>query len=48
MFSYSPQVADRSGEITAAGQVASANTQAQMYNQLGQDIGGALSAIGGI
>jgi hypothetical protein len=48
MFSYSPQVADRSGEITAAGQIASANTQANMYNQLGNNIGGALSAIGGI
>jgi hypothetical protein len=48
MFSYSPQVADRSGEITAAGQVASANTQAQMYNQLGNNIGGALATIGGI
>jgi hypothetical protein len=48
MFSYSPQVADRSGQIIADGQIASANTQANMYNQLGQDIGGALSAIGGI
>jgi len=48
MFSYSPQVADRSGEITAAGQVASANTQAKMYNQLGNNIGGALAALGGM
>jgi hypothetical protein len=48
MFSYSPQVADRSGEITAAGQIASANTQANMYNQLGNNIGGALATIGGI
>jgi hypothetical protein len=48
MFSYSPQVADRSGEITAAGQIASANTQANMYNQLGNNIGGVLATIGGI
>jgi hypothetical protein len=46
MFSYSPQVADRSGEIMAAGQVGAANTQAEMYNQLGNNIGGALTAIG--
>jgi hypothetical protein len=46
MFAYSPTVNDRSGEITAAGQIASANTQANMYNQLGSNIGGALSAIG--
>ena len=48
MFAYNPQTTDRSGEIIASGQIASANTQANMYNQLGQDIGGALSAIGGI
>jgi hypothetical protein len=48
MFSYSPQVADRSGEITAAGQIASANTQANMYNQLGNNIGGALASLGGM
>jgi hypothetical protein len=48
MFAYNPQVTDRSGEILGAGQMRAADTQAQMYNQLGQDIGGALSAIGGI
>jgi hypothetical protein len=48
MFAYSPTVNDRSGEITAAGQIASANTQANMYNQLGNNIGGALATIGGI
>jgi hypothetical protein len=48
MFAYNPQTTDRSGEIIASGQIASANTQANMYKQLGQDIGGALSAIGGI
>ena len=48
MFAYSPTVNDRSGEITAAGQIASANTQANMYNQLGNNIGGALASLGGI
>jgi hypothetical protein len=46
MFAYNPTVDDRSGEIIAAGQMGAANTQAQMYNQLGNNIGGALSAIG--
>jgi hypothetical protein len=46
MFSYSPQVADRSGEIMAAGQMQAAQTNAQMMGQLGQDIGGALAGIG--
>jgi hypothetical protein len=48
MFAYNPTVNDRSGEILGAGQMRAADTQSQMYNQLGQDIGGALSAIGGI
>jgi hypothetical protein len=46
MFAYSPQVADRSGEIMAAGQMQAANTQAQMYNQLGNNIGAALASLG--
>jgi hypothetical protein len=46
MFSYSPQVADRSGEIMAAGQMQAAQTNAQMMGQLGQDIGGALAGLG--
>jgi hypothetical protein len=46
MFSYSPQVADRSGEILAAGQVGAAQANAQMMGQVGQDIGGALAGIG--
>ena len=48
MFSYSPQVADRSGEIIAAGQVGAAQANAEMMGQLGQDIGGALASIGGM
>ena len=48
MFSYSPAVTDRSGEIMAAGQMQAAQTNAQMMGQLGQDIGGALQSIGGM
>jgi hypothetical protein len=48
MFSYSPQVADRSGEIIAAGQVGAAQANAEMMGQVGQDIGGALASIGGM
>jgi hypothetical protein len=48
MFAYNPTVNDRSGEILGAGQMQAAQTNAQMMGQLGQDIGGALSAIGGI
>jgi hypothetical protein len=46
MFDYNPTVNDRSGEFLAAGQMQAANTQAQMYNQLGNNIGGALSSLG--
>jgi hypothetical protein len=46
MFAYDPQVTDRSGEILGASQMRTAETQAQMYNQLGNNIGGALSSLG--
>jgi hypothetical protein len=46
MFAYNPQVTDRSGEILGAGQMRAADTQAQMYNQLGNNIGGALASLG--
>jgi hypothetical protein len=45
MFAYQP-TPDRSGEILGAGQMRAADTQAQMYNQLGNNIGGALSSLG--
>jgi hypothetical protein len=48
MFAYNPTVNDRSGEILASGQMQAANTQAQMYNQLGDNIGGALASLGGM
>ncbi len=47
MFAYNPTVNDRSGEILGAGQMRAADTQAQMYNQLGNNIGGALASLGG-
>jgi hypothetical protein len=46
MFAYNP-TPDRSGEILGAGQMRAADTQAQMYNQLGNNIGGALASLGG-
>jgi len=46
MFAYNPTVNDRSGEILGAGQMQAAATNAQMMNQMGQDIGGALAGIG--
>lgn len=46
MFAYSPTVNDNSGAILAQGQIGAAQTQAQMYNRLGSDIGGALESIG--
>lgn len=47
-MSYFPVTPDRSGEILASGMMGAANTQAQMYNQLGSNIGNALAAIGGM
>jgi hypothetical protein len=48
MFAYNPQVTDRSGELLAAGQVGAAQTNAQMMQGLGENIGGALASIGEI
>ncbi len=49
MFAYNAGgVQDRSGEILGAGSAASANIQANMYNQLGNNIGGALASLGGM
>lgn len=49
MFAYNAGgVMDRSGEILAQGTVGAARTQAEMYNQLGNNIGNALAAIGGM
>jgi hypothetical protein len=45
---YFPVTPNRSGEILAAGQMQAAATNAQAMSQMGQDIGGALQAIGGI
>lgn len=48
MFAYNPTVNDMSGQIMAQGTVGAARTQADMYNQLGSNIGNALAAIGGM
>jgi hypothetical protein len=48
MFSYSPTTQDNSGQILAAGQVGAAQANAQMMGQMGENIGGALQAIGGM
>lgn len=48
MFAYNPTVNDMSGQILAQGQIGAARTQAEMYNQLGNNIGNALAAIGGM
>lgn len=46
MFQYAPSERDRSGELLAAGMMGAAETNANMYNRLGSDIGGALASIG--
>ena len=48
MFSYSPTENDQSGRIIAGGMMGAAETNANTMNQLGQNIGGALQAIGGM
>ena len=48
MFAYNPTVNDMSGQILAQGQIGAAQTQAEMMNNLGQNIGGALQTIGGM
>ena len=48
MFAYNPTVNDRSGEIIGAGMMGAADTQANAMAGLGQNIGNALQAIGGM
>lgn len=48
MFAYNPQTQDRSGEIMAMGQIGAASTKADTMKGIGQDIGGALAALGGM
>jgi hypothetical protein len=47
MQSYSPTVADRSGEFRAAGIVGAAETSANAQKQMGQDIGSAVQSLAG-
>ena len=46
MFAYNPQTQDMSGQIVAQGMTGAAQAQSDMMNNLGQNIGGALLAIG--
>jgi hypothetical protein len=46
MFAYNPQVTDRSGEFLAAGRLGAAQSNAQMIEQLGEDIGGTIRKAG--
>jgi hypothetical protein len=46
MFAYNPQVTDRSGEFLAAGRLGAAQSNAQMLEQLGEDIGGTIRSAG--
>ena len=45
---YAPTVNDRSGELRAAGIIGASQTNANTQQQMGQSIGSALSAIGGM
>jgi hypothetical protein len=46
MFAYNPQVTDRSGEFLAAGRLGAAQSNAQMIEQLGEDVGGTIRSAG--
>jgi hypothetical protein len=46
MFAYNPQVTDRSGEILAVGRLGAARSNAQMLENLGEDIGGTIRSAG--
>jgi hypothetical protein len=48
MFAYNPTENDQSGRIIAQGMMGAAQTNANMYNQLGNNIGGALASLGGM
>lgn len=45
MFNYGPTVNDRSGEIMAAGQIGAAQTNQQMMQGIGDNIGNALTTL---
>lgn len=48
MFAYNPTVNDQSGQILGQAQVGAAQTQAQSMQQMGQDIGGAITSLAGM
>jgi len=46
MFAYNPGVIDRSGEFLAQGMVGAAQANQQMYEQLGENVGGTIRKAG--
>ena len=46
MFAYNPGVTDRSGEFLAQGIVGAGQANQQMYNQLGEHVGGTIRKAG--
>ena len=46
MFAYNPRVTDQSGEIIASGITGAADVTAKSYENLGNNISGALTSIG--
>jgi hypothetical protein len=48
MQAYNPSVNDRSGEILGQSQVGAAQTRAESMQQMGQDIGSAITSLAGM
>lgn len=46
-MSYFPVTPNRSGEILASGMMGAADAQAKMYDNLGENIGGAIASLAG-
>ena len=46
MFAYNPGVTDKSGEFLAQGALGAAQANQQMYEQIGEDVGGTIRKAG--
>jgi hypothetical protein len=46
MFAYNPGIQDRSGEYLAQGALGAAQANQQMYEQIGEDVGGTIRKAG--